>query len=469
MKKLFAILMSLMVLTFTQCKPDGNQDDNNETVKVRCEVPINGVKSDFSNLIEDGSIKWSIGTERIYLAIPNDLNPVIVELTAITKKQATVLIFEGEVSTGMIKENTEYDIWYFGNSKNSSLPYVTEVKSGDYIKSIEGSIANQSGNLSDLGYCHIAKTTVTAKMEDDEIVLPLSGNLSNVVAIAYLDLKDINKLYGNAIKGTKYKLQYNSGKYEFGVIEDDAAFINVTDGKEESFIALLPNESDNVVLLKDNNSGCNFKKGIQSNEFYCRKISDVEIGPLKWGNIANVHNGYQYVDMGLPSGTKWAKYNIGATTPEGYGNYYAWGETETKTSYHAANCKTWQKEMSSISGNLEYDAATANWGGSWRMPTAMEIGELMDKKYCTWTWTTQNGVNGYLVTSKINNNSIFMPASGYKSNSTISSLGTNCYYWGGTVGSNNEQAYRIYFDVNTVQNQSYGNRHFGHVIRPVWK
>ena len=107
MKKFTAIMMALMmVLTLTQCKPDkGNEGDtqNGSKVKVSCVIPMNkNTRSEFDNLMTDGSIKWSAGTERIYLAIPNETNPQIVELTAFTTVESNILLFEGEVEAGLI-------------------------------------------------------------------------------------------------------------------------------------------------------------------------------------------------------------------------------------------------------------------------------------------------------------------------------------------------------------------------------
>ena len=121
-------------------------------------------------------------------------------------------------------------------------------------------------------------------------------------------------------------------------------------------------------------------------------------------------NGYEYVDLGLPSGLKWATCNVGATKPEGYGNYYAWGETKTKVSYISSNSLNYGKQMNDISGNSKYDVATANWGGNWRMPTKAELEEL--KNNCTWTFTIQNGAYGFKIKSKTNSNSIFLPVGG---------------------------------------------------------
>ena len=118
----------------------------------------------------------------------------------------------------------------------------------------------------------------------------------------------------------------------------------------------------------------------------------------------NLHNGHAYIDLGLS--VKWATYNVGADSPDEYGDYYAWGETATKSSYYAKNCTTWEQEVGDISGTLQYDAATAKWGGSWRMPSLEEFNELQNN--CTWEWTTLGDVKGYKVTSNINGNTIFL-------------------------------------------------------------
>ena len=123
------------------------------------------------------------------------------------------------------------------------------------------------------------------------------------------------------------------------------------------------------------------------------------------------HEGHEYVDLGLS--VKWATCNVGATSPEDYGHYFAWGETSPKEKYTEENSLTYGKQMSDISGNAQYDAATANWGGDWRMPTKAEQEELL--KNCTWTWTMQNGVKGYNVKGP-SGNSIFLPALGGRDN-----------------------------------------------------
>lgn len=130
------------------------------------------------------------------------------------------------------------------------------------------------------------------------------------------------------------------------------------------------------------------------------------------------------VDLGLPSHTLWAATNIGATTPEGFGDYFAWGEVETQASgRYWWNSYKWGTENSLTKYNStdgltrllpEDDAATVNWKNSWRIPTKTEFDELINTTYTTLDWTTQNGVSGMKITSKVNGKSIFLPAAGLK-------------------------------------------------------
>ena len=160
-------------------------------------------------------------------------------------------------------------------------------------------------------------------------------------------------------------------------------------------------------------------------------------------NIGKLNAGYAYahsvltavtddlwVDLGLPSGTLWATQNVGASSSEDYGDYFAWGETAPKASYKTYSL-THNKPNSDISGNPQYDAATANWGAPARMPTLTECKELYYE--CTTQFTYRNGVGGCLVTGP-NGNSIFLPAAGFW-NEVTSSPYDNGYegnYWSST-------------------------------------
>lgn len=124
-------------------------------------------------------------------------------------------------------------------------------------------------------------------------------------------------------------------------------------------------------------------------------------------------NGHEWVDLGLPSGTRWATCNIGATQPHLPGVLYAWGEKAAKTSYVPENSKTHGKEMDDISGNATYDVATAKWGNGWRMPTKEEFDELVE--YCSFPqYVKQNGRYGQLFTNQLNGRTLFLPTTGSK-------------------------------------------------------
>ena len=177
-----------------------------------------------------------------------------------------------------------------------------------------------------------------------------------------------------------------------------------------------------------------------------------------------IADGHEWVDLGLPSGTKWATMNVGATTPEGYGDYFAWGETTTKSSYTSSN---YNYSSHPTTLPLERDAAYVNWGSSWRMPTYDEIDELINTSYTTWTWTTQNGVNGYKVTSKTNGNSIFLPAAGYRYNSYLNSAGSYGFCWSSSLNTDNSSlAYYLRFYSDDVGWYDL-YRFNGRTVRPV--
>ncbi len=191
------------------------------------------------------------------------------------------------------------------------------------------------------------------------------------------------------------------------------------------------------------------------------------------------------VDLGLPSGLKWASFNLGATKPEKYGDYFAWGETEPKSNYSWSTYK-WcmngsSSQLTKYCNNSSYgyngftdnkavlepedDAAAVALGGSWRMATYAEWDELKTK--CTWNWTTQNGVEGRLVTGP-NGNSIFLPAAGYWSGTGLGDVGSSGYYWSSSLNTDYpNNAYGVGFDLYFVDWKNYG-RCYGQSVRPVY-
>ncbi len=196
----------------------------------------------------------------------------------------------------------------------------------------------------------------------------------------------------------------------------------------------------------------------------------------------NVENNHEYVDLGLS--VKWATCNVGANSPEEYGDYFAWGETEPKSTYDWSTykwCNGSYNTQTKYNTNSSYgtvdnkttldlsdDAARANWGGSWRMPTKAEQDELRTE--CTWTWTTENGVNGYRVTSNkagYTDKSIFLPAADYRSGSSLSNAGSYGYYGSSSLNTDDPNgAYVLYFRSGYVYWYN-RNRYYGHSVRPV--
>ncbi len=197
--------------------------------------------------------------------------------------------------------------------------------------------------------------------------------------------------------------------------------------------------------------------------------------------------GHEYVDLGLPSGLLWATCNIGADSPEDYGDYYAWGETETKSTYNLDTYKWWNYDwdnhhlmITKYNTDSEYgtvdnktvlepedDAAHVNWGGGWRMPTLDEMEELVN--CCTWEWTTQNGVNGKRATG-LNGKSIFLPATGeyHDEYDSLCFAGYYGYFWSSslkTVHPNDAYELSLSSDDLCMGDPS---RSFGLSVRPVF-
>ncbi len=196
----------------------------------------------------------------------------------------------------------------------------------------------------------------------------------------------------------------------------------------------------------------------------------------------SVHNGHEYVDLGLPSGLLWATCNIGATNPGDYGNYYAWGETVKKTHYSwstykygsdrdALNRYNTRTNYGTVDNKTvldpEDDVAHVKWGGAWRMPTDAEMTEL--REYCKWKWTTINGKKGYKVVSKVNNKWIFLPAAGYRSDSRFRNDGSYGYYWRSSLLSDspNDAWYLLFNSSGFIRDDYYGDRCYGMSVRAV--
>jgi hypothetical protein len=194
---------------------------------------------------------------------------------------------------------------------------------------------------------------------------------------------------------------------------------------------------------------------------------------------AKTPDGVEAVDLGLS--VKWANMNVGAKKDSGFGTYFAWGETKPKK-YYSWGTYAWSRgdtqflvKYTGKDGKLQLlpldDAAQANWGGDWRMPTVEEYEELIDPAKCKWEWTTKDGINGYKVTGKKTGNSIFLPITGFRFYEGVQFRSIKGIYWTSSLyGVSPSKAWCLEFDFSDVS-VHYGNlssnRFSGRCIRAV--
>lgn len=176
-------------------------------------------------------------------------------------------------------------------------------------------------------------------------------------------------------------------------------------------------------------------------------------------------NGRPWVDLGLPSGTKWATYNVGTKNIHGVGTRIAWGETDTKKTFSPNAYTLNDRELPSYAGEANYDLATAQWGEGWYTPTKQQWDELIE--YCDWDYVMINGINGVLFTSRKTYNTIFLPSTGYTDDETFKLIYTtyNLAYWSSTsIGTNGAHAYIANYEQGYMTTT---NRYVAHCVRAV--
>ena len=180
------------------------------------------------------------------------------------------------------------------------------------------------------------------------------------------------------------------------------------------------------------------------------------------GPDEGVIEGHEFVNLGLS--VRWATMNVGATKIAKYGDYFAWGDTYSKSEYKENNCFMHGREASDLTVDRKHDAAHVNWGGSWRMPTRNEWIELMEN--CKWEFISKAGVYGYEVTSNINKKSIFLPAAGIFGRGGLEGIDSrkSFSYWTSTPNTDKHNAQAWVFAATTCKTMA---RYIGCVIRPV--
>lgn len=354
------------------------------------------------------------------------------------------------------------DVWFYGNVKSfTTKKQGVDLVSGEvtkltcYSAKVSGAISmdefTQYQSLS-YGICYSTNSTPTAnngkvqasgKDNDGNFTCQLRALTGSVTyyyrSYAYVD----NYLYYGPIRSFTTKdddvvitgdidletytvrstLKIGSGAYSTLVL-------GVCYGTSET-----PTINDKTVITNEVDDESNFELSLTSKPLgtvYYRSYVLIDnvahYGEVKSFEKTRDENGYECVDLGLS--VLWATFNVGAESPEDYGDYFAWGETETKSTYNWSTykyCNGSYTTMTKYCNDSEYgyngftdtlttllpddDVAHVRWGGSWRMPTLSECQELVDN--CDWTWTSQNGVKGYKVTSRVDScRSIFLPAAG---------------------------------------------------------
>ena len=389
----------------------------------------------------------------------------------------------------------------FGGSQLNSR-FWTGYKSGSnmyYVYSGGGSISSTTSSTS-YPVRLVTSTTTTSPIiwrDDNDLSLVafkdgVKYNFSSVEwdGVVNKDLYDVQGLLVTA------------GEFKFVIALQNEAIDNITQAVAINYYNFnLPSEAQgNIIAIRwssinsalskfggtamSGNYWTGFKSG--SYQYY---ISSSGVKSTTSSNTYAVRLVFpytEYVDLGLS--VKWATCNVGSSSPIDYGNYYSWGETETKSSYDVTNYKfrssgdtytntiltkyNWDDTRGVVDNKRELDdeddVAHVKLGGNWRMPTYSEYKELVDS--CTWTWTTFNGVVGYRITSNVEgfkDCSIFLPAGGYKSGSSINNTESEGGFWMNCLYDiNMPRELHITSEIQGYTYRSYGG-HYGRSVRPV--
>ena len=272
----------------------------------------------------------------------------------------------------------------------------------------------------------------------------------------------------NGIKGRRLKSTQNSNSIflPFGGYFDGSSYVSA--GSNANYwSSTLSSTKSKAYIAYTPNSGA-----IRTNGTLDRCLTEA-IRPVYDQSSSNLINGHEYVDLGLPSGTLWATCNVGATKPEEYGGYYAWGETEEKDYYTWSTYKYWDGvgepcyHIGIDISSTQYDVAHVKWGGTWRMPSQRQIEELCD--LCGWESTKRNGVNGQLVTGP-NGNTIFLPAAGSRWYDYVNNDGLLGYYWSSLLRPDDEDYEYDAYDLSFYSSggeKLYNSRSDGNSVRAV--
>lgn len=301
--------------------------------------------------------------------------------------------------------------------------------------------------------------------------------LTNYFTILALTLKD-NAATPNDITGSIRKLTVSDEYHTYTVIRTPAA--------GPIYVAVAFMDAAKSLTINATDGTNEYVKTTTSRSYAAGGFYNM---PLRMTNVVAV-------DLGLSTGTKWANMNVGATSESDYGLFFAWGETTGYAGSHDFGWTNYKWSAGSKDGtqfskyvlssephywggegsadnktklDLEDDAAHANWGGSWRMPTYAEVNELLatetDANY-TWTWTSVGGHNGYRITNNSTSATIFLPAAGYWDGTSLTEQGNRGLYWTSSL-FDSPRGLILYFSNMTTPGSDWHPRSYGFTVRPV--
>jgi hypothetical protein len=466
MKKISTfILATVMVMTLSQCK----KNEQNTTADKGVAITLNVIDDDNSNSRVE--VNTTTGT------VDFENNDQI--LVASGGKYVGTLTYNGELFTGSVYDAVAgypLSFYFLGNITPAETLTYGETQSCSVV------ITDQTQHLPVVSYA--------PSNENYGTTTDFTSHLLNKCALVKFNVTSASEA-ATCITGFNNKVTVSFAESTLTPSQEGNGVITLPAGTGERWAILLPQAALAAGGAGTAYSADNAYTGTRGavpaigyNAFLTAGIPvTLEAGGSGGGGGGGTH---EYVDLGLPSGLLWATCNVGADTPEGYGDYFAWGETTTKDTY---NWSTYQYCMGSYNTMTKYcnnssygyngftdnltvllpedDAATANWGSSWRMPTKEECQELYNST--THSWTTQNGVYGRRFTAS-NGNSIFFPAAGLRVGSNLNAAGTSGYYYSSSLYTGrSDLAWWFYF--NSEDNYGMGNlngRRDGYSVRPVY-
>lgn len=433
-----------------------------------------------TRVVVDSRVYWG----EVKSFTTNDIDAIVETLTA-TDISETKATLNGKLTVNST-ESWEKSVWFLYSNEETTLDGLKS--SGTKILSTLGGDGSFKSSLIDLTFGTIYYYVSVAKVGDKEFYGGVITFTTKDISVETLDATEISQtkatlngklatsateslsksvwfLYSH-MESTRNDFMYNYGTKVSSTLSNDGSFkssANLKDNQTYYYIAVAKVDNKNL-------------------------YGEVK----KFTTKAYPYDVPERVSLGLS--VEWSKWNLGATSPEGYGDYFAWGEIEPKTDYSWSTYKwcngseyTFTKynndgSRGTVDNNKEFkdcnyedDAARAGIGYGWRTPTDAEWTELINK--CTWTWTDDyngTGVAGYIITGNkagYTDKSIFLPAAGMRYNTTLQNVGSYGYYWSASVytyyGTTTASAWRLVFYPNFASRVGSGERCAGFTIRPV--